>query len=63
MTTGVVLCTPFFNTVTVEVAPVVVIAELGSSNTPLALFVITLTSAVMPSFTEAGGFVREIETL
>ena len=62
MVTVVTVCLPFASTVTVERRPVVVIAALGSSST-LALFAtITLTSAVIPSRTVAGGFTSLIVT-
>ena len=58
--TRVVVCLPFFSTVTVESWPVVVTAALGTSSTFVAVWTTTLTSAVIPSSTEAGGFVSMI---
>ena len=60
--TVVTVCLPFARIVTVEMRPVVVIAALGSSSTFALLATITLTSAVMPSRTVAGGFTRLIVT-
>ena len=48
------VCTPLVSTVTVEIEPTVVMAALGSSSTPLAVWTMTLTSAVIPSFTPEG---------
>ena len=43
---------------TVEVVPTVVIAAFGSSRTLRAMSTMTLTSAVMPSFTVLGAWIQ-----
>ena len=45
-----------------EVLPVVVMAALGSSSTSLAVWTITATSAVIPSFTSDGALFRAMVT-
>ena len=62
-TTDFVACWPFLRTVTVELFPVVVIAELGTTRTFVFDPVMTVTLAVIPSRTELGGLSSAMVTL
>ncbi len=60
--TGFTVRTPLESTVTVEAEPSVVMAALGSSSTSVAVWTMTLTSAVIPSLTSLGTFSRATVT-
>ena len=61
-TTGCVVWMPWLRTVTVDLVPVVVTAADGTMSTSVFEAVMTVTSAVMPTFTAEGGSLMAIVT-